>query len=84
MRKSQLRLPRCKSGRTTAARYALQLVCDLGSAQSNDELRQGGQEQHKANAEQDDILEEKFAGQIPGHGVSRPAPFNDARRREEE
>ena len=56
----------------------------LISTQSDNGLRQGGQEQHDADAEQDDILEEKLAGQVPGHRVRGKAPFYDTGRGEEE
>src|SRR5882757_3899260 len=45
-------------------------------------LRQGREEQHSADTQQDDVLEYELAGQIPGDRISRQTPFDDTRRRD--
>ena len=54
------------------------------SPRSHDRLRQRGQQQHGTDAKQDDILEQEFTGQIPGHRIGRHAPLHHAPCREEE
>jgi hypothetical protein len=75
---------RCKFGRTSSTKRVCSLTTVLDDTRSDNRLRQRRQEQDKADAEQDDILEEKFAGQIPGYWIRRKAPFYDSRRRKEE
>ena len=56
----------------------------LAGALSDSGSRQGGEQQHGADAEQDDILEYELTGEVPGYRVSRQAPVNDTWRRKEE
>ena len=56
----------------------------LAGALSDNGSRQGGEQQHGADAEQDDILEYELTGEVPGYRVSRQAPANDTWRRKEE
>jgi len=56
----------------------------LAGALSDNRSRQGGEQQHGADAEQDDILEYELTGEVPGYRVSRQAPVNDTWRRKEE
>ena len=45
----------------------------LRPAQRDDGSRQGGEEQHGADAEQDEVLEDELAGEIPDDRIGRVA-----------
>ncbi|MGY4421713.1 hypothetical protein ACVWY2_004162 [Bradyrhizobium sp. JR6.1] len=51
----------------------------LSASRPDDRPRQRRQQQHEADAEQHDVLEQELAGQVPCHRVGRQAPFHHPR-----